>query len=102
MVSLSARPHANSDALWRRVEGLSDATAEFIEKQLRMEDRDVYPGDKAQLQELQADFLARMKRAYLRPNALSDEQRQQVSLVNVGGRSDQVGSGQVGSQALTA
>eukprot|EP00198_Chlamydomonas_reinhardtii_P008459 XP_001697796.1 dynamin-related GTPase [Chlamydomonas reinhardtii] len=75
-----AGSRAVTDALWRRVEGLSDATAEFIEKQLRMEDRDVYPGDKAQLQELQADFLARMKRAYLRPNALSDEQRQQIEI----------------------
>ncbi|KAG2424261.1 hypothetical protein HXX76_014642 [Chlamydomonas incerta] len=62
-----------SAALSRRVEGLVDGAAALIEQLLRMEDGDVFTRNEQRLRELEVGFLARLKRAYLRPQALEDD-----------------------------
>ncbi|KAG2432195.1 hypothetical protein HXX76_009115 [Chlamydomonas incerta] len=65
-------------ALSRHVEGLVDATGRRLEQLLGMEAADVYTADTAHLRQLQAAFLARLKRAYVRPVRLDSREQDEV------------------------
>ncbi|KAG2440609.1 hypothetical protein HYH02_010188 [Chlamydomonas schloesseri] len=65
-------------ALTSHIDRMVDATAGQIEELLGMEDGDVFTLNEHYLRDSQAAFLARLKRAYLRPQKLSAEGKGQV------------------------